>query len=79
MTKGIWSPSENGTIQDMKCCSGPVDQVLSEMLFGLENKDGGPKGVNQTWNAQCSGNHVVTGEIPIYVLLFIAPQTYCSL
>ena len=61
LSTSLWSPFVNATIQDMKCCEGPVDQVLSEMLFGLERKTGGPSGVNQTWNVQCSGNYVVTG------------------
>eukprot|EP00795_Rhopilema_esculentum_P013645 gene13645-4543_t len=58
---GLWAPDLNRTVQDMKCCKASVDQVLSEMMFDFSTKQNGPSGVNETWRAQCSDNHVLTG------------------
>ena len=60
---GLWAPDLNRTVQDMKCCKTSVDQVLSEMMFDFSTKQNGPSGVNETWRAQCSDNHVLTGMI----------------
>ena len=59
MSTSLWAPLGNASIKDMKCCKGPVDQVLSEGLFrsDLENS-----GYNERWSLQCSGNYVLTGS-----------------
>jgi len=58
MSTSLWAPLCNASIKDMKCCEGPVDQILSEGLFRSDLKKGR---LNERWSLQCSGNYVLTG------------------
>ena len=59
MSTSLWAPLCNASIKDMKCCEGPVDQILSEGLFRSDLKKGR---LNERWSLQCSGNYVLTGD-----------------
>ncbi len=58
---GLWTQSPTRIMEDLKCCSSPVDQALSVMSLDLHHRDDGPSAPDQAWNLQCPDNHVMTG------------------
>ena len=58
----VWSSKPSGLPEDMKCCLGAPDHVLSYVLLDLHHQSNGSYGENQKWPVECPGNSVVTGK-----------------